>query len=156
MQYNPGTYQRTPLQIALRRRKQAVNSIEVHRRGIASLEARIAELTAEIEALGGEPKPKKIVIDLRSKGEMQRALFDMLRERGEITAEDLARAMAVEYKLPFEGAVAQTLRKRAAGCFARNERQGRVRQVGWSESKTGKRAHGRFKRFALAIQPHAA
>lgn len=144
MNFNPGTYKRSPLQIALRRRQQAVNSIEVHRRGIANLEARIVELDAEITAFGGPPKPKRVVIDFRSKGEMQRTMFDMMRERGEITADDLARAMAVEYKLSFDGAVAHTLRQRSIQCLKRNERAGRVRHVG------GVGKGGRFKRWALS------
>lgn len=143
----PNTYQRTPLQWALRRKKQAQTSIEVHRRGIANLEARIAELDAAIAEMGGPPKPKKIVIDLRAKGEQQRTMFDLMREHGSITADDLARAMVKAYGLDAaDKAVMHTLRQRAIQCLKRNERAGRVKHV----SGVGK--GGKFKRFALTFQ----
>lgn len=143
----PNTYQRTPLQWALRRKKQALESIEVRRRSIAALEARIVELDATIAALGGEPAPKKIVIDLRAKGEQQRTMFDLMRVHGSITADDLAKAMVRAYGLDAaDKEIMHTLRQRAIQCLKRNERAGRVVHV----SGVGK--GGRFKRFALATR----
>lgn len=143
------SYQRTPLQIALRKRKEAFNSIEVHKRGIAGLEARIAALSAEIERLGGAPPPRNAKIDFRAKGELSRNMFDLLREKGEATAQDLAARMLTLYTLDTsDHEVMYALRQRCTQAFARAYAKGLIYQVGWSDSpRRGK--HGRFKRWAL-------
>lgn len=152
---NPGTYKRTPLQTALRKRKEAVLSIAVHTRWIEKLELRIRELDYEINALGGPPKPRKSILPFRAAGEFQRTMFDLMRERGAITAVDLAAAMAAIYSLDTtDKAVMHALRQRAVQCFARNAKQERIVQAGWSESKTGRRAHGRFMRWRLQTKDH--
>lgn len=133
---------RTPLQIALRKRQDALNSIEVRKRAIAKLEARVAALDAQIAELGGT-KERKPRLPFRAKGEMQRALFDLLREKGEATAADLAAIMLERHGLDAsDKATAYAMRQRCIQAFKRCERGGLVRHV------DGVGKGGRFKRWA--------
>lgn len=136
---------RTPFQIARRKRQEALNSIEVRKRSIAALEARVATLEAEIAALGGNTMVRKPRLPFRAKGEMQRALFDLLREKGEATADDLARLMLSRFGLdaPDKNTV-WAMRQRCIQAFKRCERNGLVRHI------TGVGKGGKFKVWALA------
>lgn len=136
-------YKRTPIQIALRKRQEALNSIAVRRRAIARLEARVAELDAQIAAMGGRKVTFTERLPFRAKGEMQRALFDLLRERGTITSADLAAVMLARYGLDAaDAAMAYAMRQRAIQCLKRCERRGLVHHV------DGIGKGGRFKRWA--------
>lgn len=137
---------RTPLQIALRKRQEALNSIEVRKRSIAALEARVAALDAQIAAMGGRINPPaKPRLPFRAKGEMQRALFDLLREKGEATAADLAAVMLAKAGLDAaDSKAAYAMRQRCIQAFKRCERAGLVRNVG------GAGKGGRFKRWSLS------
>jgi len=135
---------RTPLQIALRKRSQAFASIEVRRRSIAALEARIAELDAEIAALGGRLIPeRKPRLPFRAHGEMQRAMFTLLKQKGEATAADLAAVMLSAKGLKADDRTAWAMRQRCIQAFKRCERRGLVQHVG------GVGKGGRFKRWAI-------
>lgn len=139
---------RTPLQIALRKRAEALASIEVRRRAIARLEARVASLDAQIAAFGGRKIPAaKARLPFRAKGEMQREMFDLLRKRGAATAADLAAIMLRRFKLPNDPAAAYAMRQRCIQAFKRCERRGLVKCVGRSPGK--RRKAGRFKLWAL-------
>jgi hypothetical protein len=139
---------RTPLQIALRKRAEALASIEVRRRSIARLEARVAALDAEIAAMGGRKLTLTPRLPFRAKGEMQRALFDLLREKGRATAADLAAVMLARYGLnASDKRVAYAMRQRCIQAFRRCERRGLVKCVGRSKGK--RRKAGRFKLWAL-------
>jgi hypothetical protein len=143
------TYKRTPLQIALRKRQEALNSIEVRKRSIAALEARVAALDAEIAAMGGRKITLTPRLPFRAKGEMQRELFDLLRRQKTATAADLATIMLGRFSLDAaDSKSAYAMRQRCTQAFKRCERNGLVRQEGWSEGK--RRNHGRFKVWALA------
>lgn len=137
--------QRSPLYQALRKHKEALASIEVHKRWITKLEARAHDLEREIDALGGRPEPKRSIIPFAVRGEMQKTLYDLLRERGEVTAADLAAVMLERYVPTASPEAVKAMRQRAFQCIRRNEVRGTVRHVGGS----GKR--GQFKRWALAI-----
>lgn len=140
---------RTPLQIALRKRAEALASIDVRRRAIARLEARVVALDAQITALGGPKLTRTPRLPFRAKGEMQRAMFDLLREKGSATAADLAAVMLARFGLdPTDKPAAFAMRQRCIQVFKRCERRGLVRQCGWSVGK--RRKHGRFKRWELA------
>lgn len=136
---------RTPLQIALRKRQEALNSIEVRKRSITALERRVAKLDAQIAALGGRRIPEaRPRLPFRAKGEMQRALFELLREKCEVTAADLAAVMMEHYGIrQLDGAEAYAMRQRCIQCLKRNERAGRVYHVG------GVGKGGRFKIWRL-------
>lgn len=137
---------RTPLQIALRKRQEALNSIEVRKRSIAALEARVAELDAQIAAMGGRINPPaKPRLPFRAKGEMHRALFDLLRERGTATAADLAAVMLARAGLDAaHSKSAYAMRQRCIQAFKRCERRGLVKHAG------GVGKGGRFKTWHLA------
>lgn len=135
---------RTPLQIALRKRQEALNSIEVRKRSIAALEARVVALDAEIAAMGGRINPERAPrLPVRAKGEMQRELFDLLRSKGTATAADLAAVMLKRYGLDAgDKATAYAMRQRCIQAFKRCERAGSVRRVATA---------GRFSAFALNL-----
>lgn len=141
-----GTFKRTPLQTALRKRQEALNSIEVRKRSIVALEARVVALDAKIGRLGGRINPPaKPRLPGRAKGEMQRALFDLLRAKGEATAADLADVMLKLYGYDEDDpAVRYAMRQRCIQAFKRCERAGLVCHV----SGVGK--GGQFKRWSLA------
>lgn len=144
------TFKRTPLQVALRKRQEALNSIEVRKRAIARLEARVATLDANIAALGGRLIPERAPrLPFRAKGEMQRAMFELLRAKGEATAADLAAKMLQHHGIAgqHDRAAAYAMRQRCIQAFKRCERKGLVRHAG------GAGKGGRFKRFALATNP---
>src|SRR5262245_24832692 len=87
----------TPLEAALIRRKDAIVAIAVHRERIAKIEAHIRRLDREINTLGGPPQPRRNVLGLRvraQRGELSRAMYDLLRRKGRVTANDLARVIA--------------------------------------------------------------
>lgn len=138
------TNKRTPLQIALRKRQEALNSIEVRKRSIAALEARVAALDAEIDRLGGRINPPAAPrLPFRAKGEMQRELFELLRRKGAATAADLAEIMLERYGLDAsDKATAYAMRQRCIQAFKRCERKGSVRRVATT---------GRFSAFALNL-----
>lgn len=139
---------RTPLQIALRKRAEALASIEVRRRSIARLEARVAALDAEIAALGGRKlAPAKPRLPVRANGEMQREMFELLRKQGRATAADLAAVMLRRFKLPNDAATTYAMRQRCIQAFKRCERRGLVRCVGRSMGK--RRSAGRFMVWSL-------
>lgn len=146
------TFQRTPLQVALRKRADALRFIEVRKRSIAELERRVADLDAEIAALGGrlipEAKPR---LPFRANGEMQRALFDLLREKGSATSADLAAVMLARFGLDAsDKATAYAMRQRCIQAFKRCERAGLVRHAG------GVGKGGRFKCWADATGKRAS
>lgn len=135
---------RTPLQIALRKRAEALASIEVRKRSIAALEARVVALDAEIAALGGRKLTLTPRLPFRANGEMQRELFDLLRRQQTATAADLAAIMLERFGLDAsDKATAYAMRQRAIQAFKRCERNGLV----WHVAGVGK--GGRFKRFQL-------
>jgi hypothetical protein len=137
---------RTPLQIALRKRQEALNSIEVRKRSIAELERRVIDLDAQIADMGGRLIPEReLRLPFRAKGEMQRALFALLREKGEATAADLAAVMLAARGIEaadFQSAYA--MRQRCSQAFKRCEKRKLVRCVG------GVGKGGRFKRWAAS------
>jgi hypothetical protein len=140
---------RTPLQIALRKRAEALASVEVRRRSIARLEARVAALDAQIAAMGGRKlAPAKPRLPVRAKGEMQREMFDLLRKQGSATAADLAAIMVRRFKLPDDADTAYAMRQRCIQAFKRCERRGLVKCIGRSKGK--RRPMGRFAVWALA------
>lgn len=131
---------RTALQIALRKRQEALESIALSRKRIATLEERIATLDAEIASYGGKKWDAKPRLPFRANGEMQRALFELLREKGSATAADLAAIMLERFGLDAsDKATVYAMRQRAIQCFKRCERNGSVRHVG------GIGKGGRFK-----------
>lgn len=124
-------FRRTPLQIALRARADALRSIETRKRSIAALEARIHRIDEEIAALGGRLIPERTLrLPFRAHGEMQRALFDLLRERGSATSADLAEIMLARSGHAADCKSAYAMRQRAIQAFKRCERAGLVRCVG--------------------------
>ena len=142
------SFQRTPLQIALRKRADALRSIETRKRSIAELEHRVAEIDSEIAALGGRKLPEYVPrLPFRANGEMQRALFDLLREKGQATAADLALVMLAHFGLDAsDPKTAHLMRQRCIQAFKRCERNGLIAQTGWTVGKRGKR--GRFQVFS--------
>lgn len=136
---------RTPLQIALRKRANALASIEVRRRAITRLEARVAALDAQIAAMGGRINPPaKPRLPFRAKGEMQREMFKLLRKQRTATAADLAAVMLARYGLmAADCKSAYAMRQRCIQAFKRCERRGLVRHV------EGVGKGGRFKVWAL-------
>lgn len=123
---------RTPLQIALRKRADALRSIETRRRSIAALEARIADLDAAIASLGGRKvKSGALRLPRRSNGETQRIVFDLLRERGTITSADVAARVATLWGLDYaDKATGYALRQRAIQALRRLARGGWIEQAG--------------------------
>lgn len=137
---------RSEFHLLLRASADAKHSLDVARKRVANLEKKIAELDAQIEARGGVTH-YPLRLPFRCQGEMQRAMFDLLRERGTATAADLAAVIGARYGLDMTNeADAYALRQRSCAACVRLERLGRVKQVGWSEGKLGRR--GRFKIWA--------
>ena len=130
---------RSPFQNTLRARANALRSIDVAKRRIAALEARVAELDAQIAAAGGA-RTLKPRLPFRANGEMQRAAFDLIRERGAITSADLAQRLRPD----LEGPEAWAMRQRSIQALKRLERRGLVKHV----AGVGKGA--RFKKFNLS------
>ncbi len=135
-------FQRTPLQIALRKRQEALNSIEVRKRSMAALEARVRDLDAAIAAMGGRKLMLTPRLPFRANGEMQRELFDLLRRQQTATAADLAAIMLERFGLDAsDKATAYAMRQRTIQAFKRCERNGLVRHIG---------EDGRFRVWSLA------
>ncbi len=128
---------------AFRKRSEALASIQLRRKEIERLTARVAELDAEIDRLGGPAKPRTQTIP-SSQGVMQRALFDLLRERGSATSAELAALVIERMGLDAgDGAVVARMRGRASLAFKRCERRELVRCIG------GVGKSQRPKQFAL-------
>ena len=132
----PETFKRTPLQIAVRKRAEALASIVIRQRQIAELEARIASLDATIAGLGGLPKPRPLRIPYRCGGLVQRTIFDMFRESaGPITSADVAVRIAAHYGLSLDDPlVRRVLRARAVQALNRLRHKGLARCVGKGEA----------------------
>lgn len=125
------TFKRTPLQIAVRKRAEALASIEVRRRQIAALEARIAALDATIADLGGLPKPRPLRIPYRCGGLVQRTIFDLFRERETITSRDVAERIAAHYGADWgDPLIRKVLVARAVQCLNKLRTKGLARKVG--------------------------
>jgi hypothetical protein len=90
------TRQRSPLYAALRKHKEALASIEVHRKWIAKLEDRARDLERAIEDLGGFPQPKQSRLTFNGRGILQKRMYRMIREQGHVTAPMLAKAILEE------------------------------------------------------------
>ncbi len=135
---------RSPLNIArrkaFRKRSEALASIALRRQEIARLEARVDDLDAEIERLGGPAKPKSQTVP-SSQGVLQRALFDLLLAQGSASSAELAAVVIAIMALDAnDSETVARMRGRAVLAFKRCERRGLVRHM------NGKRP----KRWALA------
>jgi hypothetical protein len=123
----------TPLETALMARKDTIVANAVLRERIAKNEARIRMLDREINALGGPPQPHRNVLGLRvraRRGEIARAMYDLLRRKGRVTANDLARIIAKANGVSFaDTAIIDALRESALEAFKRAERKGSVRRI---------------------------
>jgi hypothetical protein len=139
---------RTPLQKAIRKRANALRSIATCERAIQRLRARIAELDAEIAGYGGRKHPLYARrLPFRANGQMERAVYDLARERGEFTSADLAARMMAHFGVDTsDAAAAWAMRQRAAQAIRRCASKGTLVHVG------GAGKGGEFKRWALAIR----
>jgi hypothetical protein len=138
---------RTPLYLALRKRSEALASIQVHKRWIAKLEDRVRELEGVIQELGGFPQPKNSRLKFDGRGLIQKRMYRMLREQGHVTAPMLAKAVMEEHvPKPHKPSEVRAMRERAYQCIRRNLERGTLRFVGGVG--TGKD----FKRYALALR----
>lgn len=95
------------------------------------VEARVAAFDAEIAALGGRKLILSPRLPFRAKDEMQRAVFDPLREKGSATAADLSEIMLARFGLDAsDERTSWAMRQRCIQAFKRCERNGLVRHVG--------------------------
>lgn len=138
----------TPLQILRHKRGEALASIEVRKRAIARLEKRVAELEAQMAPLTNKMDARQpLRIPRRSKGELQRLVFKLLRERKGVTSDDVARSLAALWGFDYaDERTAYALRQRAAKVFQRLEDNGLARKL---PKPTG-RGSGRFSIWVLA------
>lgn len=137
---------RTPLYQALRKHKEALASVEVHRRWIAKLEDRLRELEGVIGELGGFPQLKLSRLKFDGRGLIQKRMYRMLREAGHVTAPMLAKAVMEEnVAKPHMPSEIRAMRERAYQCIRRNVERGTLRFVGGIGN--GKD----FKRYSLAL-----
>lgn len=142
----------SPLETLTRKHRDAIRCVARHERALAKLETRLAGLRAQIEAMGGFPKRRRL-IDISTTRNMQRTLFETGRERESFTAADLAAVMLERCGLADANpATVFAMRQRCIACIKRCERKGLVRAVGWSDGKHGRR--GRLKRWGLQNHSH--
>lgn len=135
---------RTPLQQALRKRANALRSVAKAERAVERWRARVAELDAEIAGMGGrKAPPSKLRLPFRAHGEVERAMFELLRG-GEITSADLgARLVAIFGLDATDEHTAWVMRQRAVHAIKRAQKKGLLVHVG------GVGRGGDFKRWAL-------
>jgi hypothetical protein len=117
-------------------------------RAAARWRARVVELDAEIARMGGRKAPPQVLrLPFRANGEVERAMFELLRERGEITSADLGARLCAIFGLDYSDEhTAWAMRQRAVQAFKRCEKKGVVKWVG------GLGKGGSFKRWALDMQ----
>lgn len=134
---------RPPLEVALRKRREAIQSIELRQRAIATLQERVTALDAEIAKLGGPSRPRQPPVLPRVKaGATQRLMFELIRQRGSVTSAELAEAMKREFGNDARDRHGRSvLRHRALQVIWRCAGSGVLRRVG---------SNGRFTRWAFA------
>jgi hypothetical protein len=141
----------TPLEVALLARKDAIVANAVLRERIAKNDARIRRLDREIATLGGPPQPRRNVIGLRvraQRGELSRAMYDLLRHTERATANDLARVIAKANGISFaDSAIMDTLRESCLEAFKRAERKRLVRRI----ATKARADNGRSALWTLAV-----
>lgn len=103
----------------------------------------MATLDADIAAMGGRLKPEAAPrLPFRASGEMQRAVFELLRERNQITSADLAAVMLARFGLdPSNEVTAYAMRQRCIQALKRCERRGLLLHAG------GVGKGGKFKAY---------
>lgn len=124
------------------RRRQLRASIALRRRTLTKLEAELADLEDQITETGGPPKRYRLLIARRAKArEIKRPLLDMIRERGAITAPELAAEMLARFGLPAdEPKIKYAMDQRCFRALERCARRGLIKQ-------DGKRGHAALWRF---------
>jgi hypothetical protein len=131
------------------RRRQLRASIALRRRTLAKLEAELADLEESMDAMGGPPKRYTLLIPHRAKArEIRRPLLEMLRERGAITAPELAAEMLARFGLPADDPNTKyAMDQRCFRALERCSRRGLVEQDG----KRGHAALWRLVRREISV-----
>jgi hypothetical protein len=114
------------------RRRLVVRYIATRKRAIAKLETELAALDKALAKAGGPPKRYTFIIPMRAKaGGIQRPLLSLLRERGSITAPELAAVMLLRFGLPTNNRkIKYAMDQRCFRALERCGRRGMVRQDG--------------------------
>lgn len=141
----------TPLEAALIARKDTIIANAVLGERIAKNDARIRRLDREIAKLDGPPRPRRDVLGLRvraQRGEFSRAMYDLLRRKGIVTANDLARVIAKANGISFaDTAIMDALRESCLDAFKRAERKRMVRRIATNaHADNGRSAQWRLAR----------
>ena len=114
------------------RRRQLRASIALRRRTLAKLESELADVEERMDAAGGPPKRYTLLIPHRAKArEIRRPLLELLRERGAITAPELAMEMLARFGLPADDPkIRYAMDQRCFRALERCERRGLIKQDG--------------------------